>query len=755
MDGRSDQSTSTAELPAPPRTRGRLFRKYVALFVAVVCVALVANGLLDIWFSYREQKALLIRIQREQAEGTAAQISQFVKEIEDQMSWATQLPWSADNLDEWRFDAVRLLRQVPAITEFAAIDSSGHERARISRLAADAIDEDVDLSKNPAFVGAVADKIYFGPVYFRRQSEPYMTIAMSGPARDFGVGLVEVNLKFIWDVVSQIKVGMHGQAWVVDAAGRLIAHPDISLVLRDIDLSQSAQVRAARATGADLPPEQEPVATDVQGRRVLTAHAEVAPLGWLVFVDLPTDEAYAPLYGSVLRSGALLAAALMLAFFAGLFLARRMVVPIAALRDGAARIGRGDLSHRISIKTGDEVEALGDQFNSMAAQLEDSYATLEHKVEERTHQLALANLAKSRFLATASHDLRQPLHALGLFVAQLRGHISAPAAKRVLGSIDDSISAMNELFSALLDMSKLDAGVLAPTISDFPVDRLLGRVRETFTGPALEKGLSLHVVPSSAWVRSDFILLERILLNLASNAARYTSQGGIVIGCRRRGGRLRVEVWDSGPGIAENQFERIFDEFYRLEDARDQPGGLGLGLAIVARLGQLLGHPIELRSRLGRGSCFAVLAPIAAPQAHVAQPAIPALQLVQDRLIAVIDDDHRVLEAMIGLLRLWGCRVVAAASGDEIIANLGSEVPDLIVSDVRLKDGCTGIDVIEQLCRRFSASIPAMLVSGDTDPERLQEARAKGYHLLHKPVDPMALRALLHQLLKQAEPVQR
>src|SRR5229473_326960 len=384
-----DPDTKPRGSPADtaPKVRGKLFRKYVALFLAVVCVALLTSGLSEVWFSYREHRAALIRIQREQAEAAAAKIGQFIKEIESQIGWTTQLPWSAGTLEQRRFDGLRLLRQVPAITELAQLDATGHEQLRVSRLAMDVVGSQTDFSKDPKFVDALARKVYYGPVYFRRESEPYMTVALAGTRRDAGVSVAEVNLKLIWDVVSQIKVGQHGQAYVVDAQGRLIAHPDISLVLRNTDLSRLAQIRAARTTGAPLAPDQVQEAQDLQGRRVFTAHAPVDPLGWLVFVELPADEAYAPLYASIERSGALLGGALVFAFLAGTFLARRMVGPIQALRAGAARIGGGDLSQRISIKTGDELEALADQFNDMAGRLQESYADLEKKVEIRTLEL--------------------------------------------------------------------------------------------------------------------------------------------------------------------------------------------------------------------------------------------------------------------------------------------------------------------------------------------------------------------------------
>jgi signal transduction histidine kinase len=370
------------------RIRSRLFTKYVALFVAVVGVALLSNGIFEVFFYYREHKAALIRIQHEQAEAAAAKIGQFVKEIESQLGWTTQLPRSAGSVEQRRFDALRLLRQVPAITELAQVDSSGKERLRVSRLAMDVIDSGLDLSKDPKFSEAVAHKVYYGPVYFRRESEPYMTLSLAGTRKDAGVSIAEVNLKLIWDVVSQIKVGEHGHAYVVGPQGRLIAHPDISLVLRNTDMSKLLQVQAAQAgnTGADL--ESLQGTKNIQGQEVLTASAPIAPLGWTMFVELPVEEAYASLYLALQRLALVLAAASIFAVLAGIFLARRMVGPIQALRAGAERIGSGDFAQRISIKTGDELEGLANQFNDMGARLQESYADLEHKVEQRTAELS-------------------------------------------------------------------------------------------------------------------------------------------------------------------------------------------------------------------------------------------------------------------------------------------------------------------------------------------------------------------------------
>jgi signal transduction histidine kinase len=741
---------------APPHGRsGRLFRKYAAIFVGAVCLALVTNGAFDMWFSYQEQRALLVQIQRGQAESAASKISQFVDEIEAQMAWVTPFPWNAITFEEWRFDVVRMLRQVPAVTEVAQLDAAGREQFRISRQAKDVIESHVDYSRDPVFVQAMANKVYYGPVYLVAGSEPYMTIAMAGTGHDHGVIVGQVNLKFIWEVVSQIKPGTRGHAYVVDASGRLIADPDISLVLRNIDMSGLPQVRAARALQAGW---DEPfAAVDRQGKPILSAHATVTPLNWLVFVELPVDEAYAPLYDSIKRSAVLLLVALALALFAGLLFARRMVVPIRALQEGAMRIGRGNLTQRIAIKTNDELEALGDEFNKMAARLQESYATLEHKVEERTRQLEFANLAKSRFLAAASHDLRQPLHALGLFVAQLHGRMRANERMRIVTRVDAALSAMNELFNALLDISKLDAGVLTPNITEFPVAKLLDRVDTTFTGAAREKGLSLRVISSSAWVRSDFILLERIVFNLVSNAVRYTSSGGVVVGCRKRGVSLRIEVWDTGPGVPQDQQQNIFGEFYRLgAPGGDGHSGLGLGLAIVDRLCRLLDHSVRLTSILGKGSCFSVAVPRVAARPEIGEspgPPHPLMDASDRKLVVVIDDDPLVLEAMGGLFRSWGYHLVVAGTEDEALAGVANHdsPPDLIVSDYHLPGEKTGIEVIEGLRRALSAKIPAFLVSGDTSPELLRQARDSGYHLLHKPVDPMTLRAMVSYVLREQQ----
>jgi signal transduction histidine kinase/CheY-like chemotaxis protein len=735
--------------------RRTLFWKYVVLFTLVTSAALVLDGLVDIWLTFRDHRAALVRVQREQAVSAASKITQFIREIEAQLGWTTHLSWDSAGMEQRALDGRRLLRQVPAIAELALLDGEGRERLRISRQAMDEIGSNADFSMDNRFKEAVANKVYYGPVYFRRGTEPFMTLAMAGARRDAGVSVAEVNLTHIWDVVNQIRVGRGGRAYVVDAQGRLIAHPEISLVLRYTDFSQLTQVKSARTR--PQPPTRDTeiapiVVRDDRGKPVLAAHATAAPLNWLVLVELPEHEANAPLNTAIVRILILLLAGLVLALLAALVLARLMMVPVRALAAGAARMGAGQLDHRITITSGDELEALGDQLNDMAAKLRGSYATLERKVEERTQQLQDANLSKSRFLAAASHDLRQPLHALNLFAAQLRYEKDQAERDRLALRIDTAVVNMNELFTALLDISKLDAGAMTASISEFPVSRVLSRIAATFTQAARDNGLSLRVVLSSAWVRSDPILLEQILLNLVSNAVRYTSSGGIVVGCRRVGDALRIDVCDTGIGIAADQQRRIFSEFYQVAaPERRSKVGLGLGLAIVERLCLVLDHPIGVASTLGKGSRFSVSVPRvrAGAVAAAASPPAPATPShLSGKLILVIDDDALALEGTGGLLRSWGCRVVTAQSEREALAKLNGMAPDLMISDFHLQDGRTGINAIGALRTALGREIPAFLVSGDVTQQRLSETGAGTHHLLHKPVNPMALRAMISSLLK-------
>jgi adenylate cyclase len=387
-------ATEARATAATNKFQGRLFRKYAALFVAVVCVSLLAESGIEGWFGYREHRQALLRLQREQAQTAAVKTEDFIQSIVSQLRWTTQLRWAGNTIDQRRLDAFRLLHQVPAITELSQVDPTGHEQLRVSRLAMDVVGSNTDFSHEEKFTEAIKQGAYYGPVYFHRGSEPYMTIAVPGARRDGGVTIAEVNLKFIWDLVSQIKVGEHGYAYVVDKTGRLVAHPNISLVLRNVDLSTLAQVRAAQRDDAGTLLGQ--VSTNMQGHSVLSAYAPIHPLRWHMFVELPRAEAFAPLYASIKRSLLLLALGLCLAIITAVLMARKMVIPIRTLQAGVSRVAEGELGHQVDVRTGDEIEALADQFNAMSVELREGKAREERIGRLRRFLTAqLANVIES------------------------------------------------------------------------------------------------------------------------------------------------------------------------------------------------------------------------------------------------------------------------------------------------------------------------------------------------------------------------
>ena len=379
----------------------------------------------------------------------------------------------------------------------------------------------------------------------------------------------------------------------------------------------------------------------------------------------------------------------------------------------------------------------------------------EEALRRAKEEAERANLAKSKFLAAASHDLRQPLQSLILFAGVLKGYVQGPRGEQALKQLEHGLGALKALLDSLLDVSQLDAGIVKPEITDFPISAVLDEIAASYAPIAAAKGLGWQVESCTDGVRSDMTLLGRVLRNLVENAIRYTKSGHIRIACRRIEDRLRIEVEDTGIGIPPEQLDRIFDEFHQVgNQARDRTQGLGLGLAIVRRIADLLGHRIETRSRPGEGSIFSIELPLAMTESAPLPVSGDAGsdQNGQGRLVVVIDDDAMVLESLEAILTEWGYQAITAVSAEEAVAQvreLGRR-PDIVIADYRLQDGRTGTEAILAVRALFDHPIPGLILTGETDLKFLRECTGHDVGIAHKPVMPSQLGRALDQQLNAA-----
>ncbi len=446
-------------------------------------------------------------------------------------------------------------------------------------------------------------------------------------------------------------------------------------------------------------------------------------------------------------------------------LGRSVIQPIFRLSALIGRIGRGDLSARAEVLPDDPLRDLQLGLNQMAERLELGRDELEQRVaqataalREKKEEAETATLAKSRFLAAASHDLRQPTHALGMFVTRLAQLPHDHETQQLIANLEASVQAMQDLLDALLDISRLDAQSVPVQLRPFALNELFTQLNGSLALTAEEKGLRLRVRPTSVWLASDPALLMRILLNLVSNALRYTTQGSVLLACRvaADGGSARIEVRDSGIGIAPAHHQDIFKEFYQVSNSeRDRGKGLGLGLNIVQRTAHLLDLPLHMQSGLGCGTRFSLRVPLAPTGAdHDRRDAPrpdPSAQLT-GLVVLVIEDNSLAREGLVSLLTSWGCVVGSAEGLPQALSALENGLmAQVLVSDYRLRDGYNGISLIRQLRLATGLSIPACLMSGDTDPGLIQAAKHEGLTLLHKPVRPAKLRSLLRRLAREVQ----
>ncbi|KJH86228.1 ATPase [Pseudomonas fluorescens] len=410
-----------------------------------------------------------------------------------------------------------------------------------------------------------------------------------------------------------------------------------------------------------------------------------------------------------------------------------------------------NLEHRVQERTA-ELTTLNDQLLREI----DERSRVELRLREAKREAERANLSKTKFLAAVSHDLLQPLNAARLFTSALLERREPVANAQLVRNVSNSLQDVENLLGTLVDISKLDAGVIKADVAPFALSELLDNLAAEYCQVARSEGLELRFVPCSVLVRSDIQLLARILRNLLSNAIRYTPKGRVVLGCRRRGSRVSIEVWDSGIGIAQDRLEEIFQEFKRGDVQRpDQDRGLGLGLAIVEKIAGILGHRIQVRSWPGRGSVFAVEVPLSA----TAPKPLPCLEMSEPMLerlrgarVWVLDNDAAICAGMRTLLEGWGCRVVTALSEQDLARQVDGyrADADLLIADYHLDHDQNGVDAVARINACRPSPIPALMITANYSNELKQQIRERGHTLMHKPVRPMKLKIAMSHLLGQA-----
>ncbi len=606
--------------------RERLVRDYFFFSVILLAGGLISSGLVEIYFRYQENLEQLALAQHDAAVGTSLKIERFIQDVVTSMKATTKSrDITANGISPtYEFELKRLLFLEPAITEAAALDGNGVIRVQTSRFRAVSSDAGRNFSASAAFRQSKQGKPYFGAAYFR-EFEPYMTIAVPieySTGDVIGVLRAELSLRDIWDIISATKVGKAGYAYMVTRAGDLIAHPNIKLVLQQKKVVLDQLKEAFQPSQGGLKP-RAIVSYNLQGQKVFSSNALIPILDWAVFVERPIEDAREPLYSSILRTSSLLLVGLGLALLTSLYLARRVVRPLQALREGVERISSGDLNSRLEIKTGDEIETLAEEFNKMTAHLKEAQTSLERKVAERTQALTVANekleeasQLKSQFLANVNHELRTPMSAVigyaHLVLRATEGQISRLQRENLEDLLRNAERLLNQIDS-LLEFSKIEAGKMEMHVEPVRVNEVIQGALSTIE-PTLNGG-SVRIVreidPGMGPLNTDREKLRQIILNLLDNAIKYTEQGEIKISASQQNGSLQLMVSDTGIGIGKEDLNQIFEEFHRGDSSSTkQYRGTGLGLAIVKRFVELLGGEVAVESEVGKGSVFTVRLPL-------------------------------------------------------------------------------------------------------------------------------------------------
>jgi two-component system, NtrC family, sensor kinase len=610
---RTQAQASRGTSPAV-RPSGRIHHRVLLSFVALVTVTLGTSTLLEARSKYDEIQRLAVQIQHEKASAAAQTISASILDIERQIGWAT--PPGLLSIDERLDDFRRLLRQAPSITEVAYVDAAGREQLFVSRVSTNRIRTGIDRSDTPAFTEAALGRPYFSSVYLRADTEPYITVSVVDPGGRGGVTVAEMTLRGISQVISGIRVvGTTGSAYLVDDNGRLIAHPDLALVLRGTSMATLPHVAAAQRLTVPSGTTSV-IGRDLHGREVLASIQKLPQVNWMVVVEQPVDEAFQPVFASMQRSLLIFVAMLGLALIGGFLLARRITQPVEALRRGVADLRTGALPHGVSVRTGDELEVLANDFNAMATELA---ATIE-ELKRTSRELELASLHKSEFLANMAHEVRAPLNAVigfsEVLLQQMFGPVNEKQAE-YLRDILDSGRHLLALINDILDLSKVEAGQMDLERSTFWLPEVVQSAVHMFRETAIrrEVDLQLKVADDVGEIEADLRRIRQVLFNLLSNAIKFTGAGGRVdVRASLRDDVVEIRVVDTGVGINGMDQERIFEPFQQAGDHEAaQAEGTGLGLSIVRRFVELHGGRIWVESEPGKGSAFAFQIPVQQP----------------------------------------------------------------------------------------------------------------------------------------------
>jgi len=617
---------------APARPHQRLIWKYTVVVVVLVTAAIVSVGLSESYFTYEDSKRAVTGAEADKASSAAVSIGQFIQDILgdlDSVVQPTVDPTQLERVQRFR----GLLGRQKLLSKLTYFDASGRACVRVYSFEMDEVDTwgcGSDRSDPQAFARA-RTRPYFGNVYFsERDNRPHMTVAVAEHTPGQGVIEADVDLRSVVDAIDRTRIGAAGYAYAVDARGTVIAHPDINLVARHTSFAALPQVRAALTGTSTARADVVTTARDSDGREVLSAFHSVDPPGWWVFVEEPLSEAFAPIESAIWRTALLLVVFLLVAIATSWLLARNLVRPIESIQVAAAKIGSGALDQRIEISSRDELGALAQEFNRMAARLQESYAGLEHQVQERTReltsalsrldeqtrQLEAASHHKSEFLANMSHELRTPLNAISGFSQVLRKELYGEINEKQAEYLDDVLASARHLLSLIddvLDLSKVEAGQIELQVVPFSLPAALERGVVMFREGAIKGGvrISFSSDPGVDTVIGDERRVRQVIFNLLSNAVKFTPVGGTVdVAVARLDGEVRVSVSDSGPGIAQEDQVRIFEEFQQAAAGKEQREGTGLGLALSKRLIELHGERIWVESELGKGSKFVFTLPV-------------------------------------------------------------------------------------------------------------------------------------------------